>query len=101
MSLLQQLSLSLRYLVSLHTALWYRAIVSLPYRFLPSPHLPERRLHFFNFNKSRLKDPRDPAGADSPREDPRRERIEPETTRDNTPKLQQKKPSQLTKQPGN
>src|SRR6201995_141360 len=36
-SLLQQLSLSLRYLVSLHTALWYRAIVSLTYRFPPSP----------------------------------------------------------------
>ena len=29
-SLLQQLSLSIRHLVSLHSALWYRAIVSLP-----------------------------------------------------------------------
>ena len=36
-SLLQQLSLSLRYLVSLYTALWYRTIVSSSYRFPPSP----------------------------------------------------------------
>ena len=68
--------------------------IELLYRYpIDSRHLPERWLHFFNFNKSRLMDPRDPVGADLPREDPRRERVEPETTRDDISRLQLKNPS--------